>query len=175
MIFFYLGEPARHRRRRLQASQIHIHGPTLRNVVFSRRAVGLSATMFFDITSYRAYAIRPYEQHLLYGCIAYALMSKNISASIPLARPSATFPRFAANHPIPSPAPFSRAANSASGPSLKKTENIIRIRLQICNRRRGWSRFRVLLALRVGESVKKCGCRIKTTASNRKRRHSLSR
>ena len=38
--FFILGEPA------LQASQTHIHGSTLRNVVSSRRAVGLSATMF---------------------------------------------------------------------------------------------------------------------------------
>ena len=44
---------------------------------------------------------------------------KGFSHSIPLARPSATFPRFAANHPIPSPATFSRAANPASGPSLE--------------------------------------------------------
>ena len=40
----------------------------------------------------RAYRIRPH--------------AKNISASIPLARPSATSPRFAANQPIPSPALF---------------------------------------------------------------------
>jgi len=57
----------------------------------------------------------------------------------------------------------------------RKNGNIVRICLQTCNRRRGWSRFRVLLALRVGESVKKCVCRFKTTASNRKRLHSLSR
>ena len=44
---------------------------------------------------------------------------EGFSHSIPLARPSATFPRFAANYPIPSLDPFSRAANSASGPSLK--------------------------------------------------------
>ena len=71
-VIFYLGEPARLSSRRFQASQTHIHGSTLRNVVSSRRAVGLSATMFFGIrhrtgvshtpmqTPYlRAYRIRP--------------------------------------------------------------------------------------------------------------------
>ena len=96
----------------------------------SRRAVGLSVTMFFAITSHLAYAIHPCEQHLLYWRIAYALMSKNISTSIPLARPSTTPSRFAANELIPSPYPFFRAANIASGPSHKKNGNIARIRLQ---------------------------------------------
>ena len=79
---------------------------------------GFPLQCFWPSVSVRAYAIRPYKHHM-YGCIAYALMSKNISTSIPLALPSATSPRFAANHPIPSPAPFSRAANPASGSSLK--------------------------------------------------------
>ena len=48
---------------------------------------------------------------------------EGFSHSIPLARPFATFPRFAANHPIPSPVPFSRAANSVFEPSLKKWEH----------------------------------------------------
>ena len=37
-----------------------------------------------------AYAIRPYEHHM-YGRIAYALMPKIISASIPNARPPVTY------------------------------------------------------------------------------------
>lgn len=42
-------------------------------------------------------------------------------ASIPLARPSEPSPRFAANHPIPSPGNFPRAANIATRDSLRVT------------------------------------------------------
>ncbi len=73
--FLFLGEPARLRGRRFQASQTHIHGPTLGNVGSSRRAVGLSAPMFLASIIVRAYAIRPYEHHM-YGRVAYALMPK---------------------------------------------------------------------------------------------------
>ena len=116
--FFILGEPARLRGRRFQASQTHIHGPTPGNVASSRRAVGLFATMFFVIRFRRGVSHTPQQTPYLR---AYRMRphAKNISASIPLARPFATFPRFAANHPIPSPAAFSRAANPASGPSLE--------------------------------------------------------
>ena len=118
VFFFYLGEPARLRGRRFQASQTHIHGFTLRNVVSSRRAVGLSATMVLAIRFRRGVCDTPLQTLHVW---AYRIRphAKTISASIPLACPSATSPRFAANHPIPSPVPFSRAANSASGPSLK--------------------------------------------------------
>ena len=54
--FFYLGEPARLRGRRFQALQTHTHDPTWGNVVPSRRAVGLSATMILaqDTSSFRS-------------------------------------------------------------------------------------------------------------------------
>ena len=57
--FFYLGEPARLRRSRFQAPQTPIYVPTSGNVVPSRRAVGLFATMFFVIRHRR-------------GCMRYA-------------------------------------------------------------------------------------------------------
>lgn len=190
LYFFYLGEPARLRGRRFQASQNCFNDPSLRNVVSSCRAVGLSVTMFYAITSYRAYAIHPYEQLLLYGRIAYALMSKNISTSIPLALPSATSPRFAANHPIPSPAPFSRAANPASGSSLKTIRTLpasgYRYATADAVGRGSDSSWPCGLEIPSGlwagsqlrprsYSEKKSGSRVKTAASDRKRRHSLSR
>ena len=44
-----MGEPARLRGRRFQALQTHTHDPTWGDVVPSRRAVGLSATMILAI------------------------------------------------------------------------------------------------------------------------------
>ena len=102
---FYLGEPARIRGRRFQASQTHIHGPTLGNVVPSCRAVGLSVAMFLAIHSRMGES--SFAHTTRYTTIIYnSYLAKNISTSIPLARPSATSSRFAANHPIPSPANF---------------------------------------------------------------------
>ena len=103
--FFYLGEPARLRVRRFQASQTHIHGPILRNVVplpprrraFRYNVFGLTRTTIPPPTiGGGGISVSP----------GNTLPPKTISASIPLARTSATFPRFAANHPIPSPALF---------------------------------------------------------------------
>ena len=120
-VFFILGEPARLSSRRFQASQTHIHGSTLRNVVSSRRAVGLFAPMFSPFRETRSVGrnLRLARARTIVKRTSVLRNDENISASIPLACPSATSPRFAANHPIPSPVPFSRAANSASGPSLE--------------------------------------------------------
>ncbi len=74
------------------------------------RAVGLSVTMFFfgDICFPQMQsASRP-------DCGTLSLPQKNISTSIPLAPPTGTTPRFAANSPLPSPEPFTRAANPAT-------------------------------------------------------------
>ncbi|MBO7493452.1 MAG: hypothetical protein J6T87_04840 [Bacteroidales bacterium] len=60
-------------------------------------------------------------------------MAKNISTSIPLARPSEPSTRFAANYPIPSPVPFSRAANPGIAPS-SDDGFAPPIRPQTCNR-----------------------------------------
>lgn len=130
-VFFYLGEPARLSSRRFQASQTHIHGSTLRNVVSSRRAVGLSATMVLAIRFRRGVCDTPLQTLHVW---AYRIRphAKTISASIPLARPFATFPRFAANHPIPSPASFP-APRTRVRTFYRNNGNIARIRLQTCN------------------------------------------
>jgi len=117
--FFFIWASRRVRGRRFQASQTHFHGPTFGNVVPSRRAVGLSATMFLAIRHHKGVCDTPLQTpHVR----AYRIppQAKNISTSIPLARPSGTASRFAAKEHSPSPGPFSRAANSASGPSLEK-------------------------------------------------------
>ena len=83
--------------------------------VGSRRAVGLSVTMFFGVT--RAVVIPPPATGSG-GTIlppASASRQKSISTSIPLAGPSWTTSRFAAKGHFPSPGSSARAANPPPG------------------------------------------------------------
>ena len=136
---------------------------------------GFLLQCFLASVSVGAYAIRPYEQHRMYGRIAYPPPAKNHFRFNPSRAPVRDISPFRGEPSNPFACTFFPRREPRFRTFSRKNGNIVRICLQTCNRRRGWSRFRVLLALRVGESVKKCVCRFKTTASNRKRLHSLSR
>lgn len=118
IVFIILGEPARLRSRRFKRRKHTFTDQHCETLSPPAAPSGFPLQCFLPSVTVWAYRIRPCKHHI-YRRIAYPLMPKNISASIPLARPSVTSPRFAANYPIPSPVPFSRAANPASGPSLK--------------------------------------------------------
>lgn len=173
--FFYLGEPARLRRSRFQAPQTPIYVPTSGNVVPSRRAVGLFATMFFVIRHRRGVCDTPLRTTYFVWAYRMRPHAKKHFRFNPSRAPVRDISPFRGEPSNPFACTFFPRREPRFRTFSRKNGNIVRICLQTCNRRRGWSRFRVLLALRVGESVKKCVCRFKTTASNRKRLHSLSR
>ena len=105
--FFYLGVPARLRRRRFQASLNHAR-PFLspRSLLFSAAPSGVPLKWFLASVAIGRMRYAPAYTTMHVRAYRLRLMPKTITATPPNARSFVPQPRFAAHHPIPSSQPF---------------------------------------------------------------------